>query len=89
METNKRLRRKLFRIRAGMKVRWFWRGILCFIGRYQKPREIIWEDSYGGKIPACPRCHEPVYYENRCCFCGLPFKAGSITIGRALDHAGR
>ena len=35
METNKRLRKMLFRIRMKMRVRWFWRGILCFIGRYQ------------------------------------------------------
>jgi hypothetical protein len=86
METSKKLRKKLFWRRIQMKITWMWRGILCFFGKFQKPREIIWLDSYGGKVPSCPRCHEMVYYENRCCFCGLPFKNGSQTVGSLLDR---
>ena len=86
METSKKLRKKLFWRRIQMKITWMWRGILCFFGKFQKPREIIWLDSYGGKVPSCPRCHEMVYYEKRCCFCGLPFKNGAQTVGSLLDR---
>ena len=85
METSKRMKRFLFWFRMRQRFAWIWRGILCFFGRFQKPREIIWLESYGGKYPACPRCHEMVYYENRCCFCGLPFKDGAQTVGRMLE----
>lgn len=80
------LKHRLLNLR--LRIRWFWRGILCFFGKFQKPREIVWEKGYGGTYPACPRCHELIYYENRCCFCGQPFKNGAKTIGSVIDHAG-
>ena len=69
------------------KLRWKWYGVRSFFGKYRKPMEIIMEEGYGGTYPACPRCHELVYYENRCCFCGQPFKDGAKTIGMVISHA--
>lgn len=40
------------------------------INRLRKPQAIVWYPDYGGEYPGCPRCTEPAYDPDRCCFCG-------------------
>ena len=41
----------------------------------KKPKKVVWIDDYdGSKFPACPKCYEPAYYEDECCFCGQVFE---------------
>ena len=39
-----------------------------------KTKKVKWRWDYGVYIPVCPYCDEPAYYEDKCCFCGLPYK---------------
>ena len=91
MKPGNKIRKKLFWIRIRMEITWMWRGmwrgILCFFGRFRKPREIVWEESCSGMVPTCPRCHDIVFYQDKCWFCGQRFLPGAQTVGRVLDNA--
>ena len=58
--------------------------LLPFI-KLRKPREIVWERTYGGMFPACPRCGELVYYKDMCVFCGQRFTKNDKTVGGVMD----
>lgn len=70
-----------------IRLSWKWRTVRNFFGRFRKPREIVWEESYSGMVPTCPRCHDFVYYQDKCCFCGQRFLPGAETVGKVLDNA--
>lgn len=70
-----------------MKLTWKRRMMRCFFGKFRKPQAIIWEESYSCMVPSCPRCHEIVYYQDKCCFCGQRFLPGAVTVGKVLEDA--
>ena len=71
--------------RANIRISWKLRTVHCFFGRFRKPRKIVWKEFCSAMVPTCPRCHELVYYQEKCCFCGQRFLPGSVTVGSLLD----
>ena len=71
--------------RVKIRISWKLRTVRCFFGKFRKPLQIEWEEFYKGPAPVCPRCHELVYYQEKCCFCGQRFLPGSVTVGSLLE----
>lgn len=73
----RRIGRRMRRTNRMSRARGFLRRLL---GGLRRPLPIQWEtETFGGRYPACPRCHEPAYNWGRCVFCGQRFRQGFRT----------
>lgn len=37
-------------------------------------KEVVWRWDWGVYVPFCPYCDEPAYEQDKCVFCGRPYK---------------